>query len=609
MLLLSMVVTAAAGNKLPVTSEPPMIFALVRSSQAGCEPNCPQWIQAEGQIMGDTAIKFSNFMKKIGYKPYPLLVSSGGGRVDVAMKMGRQIRKLKMDVAVGATAYSSCSPRSTLCKLPKERKGVYSGYSFSAGSFCNSACPMIVAAGVRRVVGSWAYLGVHQVTTQWTKSQTQYKVKYRIKNGKKKIIDRKAVGREVLSNYTTTKLTANQRLQITGYYKSMGVNPSIVDKMLATPASSILQLNQVEMLNLGLVTSLEQADLFTSQVICKAARPADNCVLDKSAVAAEAKPAEAKMPVATVITPTEVKAPVLAQGASKRTKEVSDFKDEQSMWFVRVRSVGTECEPLCPEWIAAEGRIEADTAQKFERFIAGLQGKRLPLMLSSSGGAVDDAVALAEAVRKQKMDVAIARTFFVGCMPLQDGCADKALETNGFRGTVNGLHSTTHCFSTCIVVLASGKTRLVGILSDIGVFQITTHPARDHLQSNLQLMDFIVKDTAVYKNIMENNMFDRFSVKSFSAPDRLKIDRYLKRTELTASPINAIYVADMQVYMNSTMIKGFTQIDSFKFGKKLSLETMLNIKLVTSDLEADTLTKASICKLQPVPENCITALK
>jgi hypothetical protein len=294
-----------------VTSEPPMIFTLVRSSHAGCEPNCPQWIQAEGQIMGDTAIKFSSFLKKIGYRPYPLLVTSGGGRVDVAMKMGRQIRKLKMDVAVGATAYSSCSPRVSGCKLAKDRKGVYSGYAFSSGSFCNSACPMIVAGGVRRVVGSWAYLGVHQVTTQWTRSQTQYKIKYRIKNGKKKIIDRKAVGREVLSKYTTTKLTKDQRRQITGYYKSMGVNASIVDKMLATPASSILQLKQVEMLDLGLITSMDQAELFTGVAVCKTANLSNNCVLDRDALAA-AKAPESKEPAMAAIAPAAEKAPAVA---------------------------------------------------------------------------------------------------------------------------------------------------------------------------------------------------------------------------------------------------------------------------------------------------------
>ena len=542
---------ALAEDKPPVTSEPAMIFVLVRSSQAGCEPSCPQWIQAEGQIMGDTAIEFGSFMKKIGYRPYPILVNSGGGRVDIAMKMGRQIRKLKIDVAVGATAFSSCSPRSTVCKLPEERKGIYAGYAYSARSYCNSACPMIVAAGVRRVVGSWAYLGVHQVTTVWTKSQVQYKIKYRVKNGKKKVVDRKQVGREVLSKQTTTKLSPNQKLQITGYYKSMGVKPEIVDKMLATPASTILQLSQVEMLNLGLVTSLDQADLFTGQAICKVDKPAENCVLDK----AMAVVANLGKPDATAI-----------YSPKKVVMKVEDFVSDHPMWFAVVRSNAPGCEPVCPQWISAEGFVTPETISKFEEFVTSLKGKKLPMVMSSSGGSLDETIALARVVRKYQLNIGIGSTVFASCAPENRQCSPKDY-WSPYLGVTKTEGIDTYCVGTCLVLLASGKSRLAG-RANVGL----AHPI------NTATVD------SVSSSVPTENLAD---------PDvKQKFKQYLLEQDVDFAAVEA--------ELSSSLIS----LPQF-----LRMDTMIKSRLLNSAEQVDLFSSPSVCKKMPMPENCVKRLQ
>ncbi len=540
--------SALAQDKPTTSTEPPMVFALVRSSQAGCEPNCPQWIQAEGQIMGDTAIKFSGFMKKIGYKPYPLLVTSGGGRVDVAMKIGRQIRKLKMDVAVGGTAYSSCSPRANGCKLDKERKGVYSGFSYSAGAFCNSACPMIVAAGTRRVVGQWAFLGVHQVTTRWTTSQTQYKVKYRIKNGKKKIIEKKVVGREVVKRRTTTKLSPNQKLQITGYYKTMGVKPEIVDKMLITPANDILQLSPVEMIDLGLVTSLDQADLFTGQAICKGDNPASNCVLDKNAA------------VVAVVTPVKPN-----PAATVKPAKVRDYSNDHPMWFAVVRSSAPGCEPICPQWISAEGFIEKGTVTKFEEFMTKLGKNKLPMILSSSGGPVPDATLLGEAIVKYELDIAAGSTVFGTCKPGSSQCSPKDFYTP-YLGVTKTFGRDTYCLGSCLAVLASGKARFAGSVT-VGVMNL-------------------------------NDLQDEGTKLVYAGGT-------------SDAPINAksglvTYVSSKGVQMD--MLQNPKRNEYYGPAYRFDMEALVKSKLLTGMEQADFFTSPSICKKTPLPYNCI-ALK
>ncbi len=59
--------------------------------------------------------------------------------------------------------------------------------AYDSGAMCNSACPLMFSGGVRRLVGDFAYLGVHQITTTYGAEQLLCRTTYRIVNGKKKI--------------------------------------------------------------------------------------------------------------------------------------------------------------------------------------------------------------------------------------------------------------------------------------------------------------------------------------------------------------------------------------------------------------------------------------
>lgn len=67
--------------------------------------------------------------------------------------------------------------------------------------------------------------------------------------------------------------------------------------------------------------------------------------------------------------------------AAVRAQEQS--LDIPSMRFAVVRSNAPGCEPNCPEWISAEGTIEAGTPSLFKRTLKALKGRQLPVVVNS----------------------------------------------------------------------------------------------------------------------------------------------------------------------------------------------------------------------------------
>ncbi|MFT3988404.1 hypothetical protein [Aestuariivirga sp.] len=256
----------------------PMIATIVRSSEKGCEPTCPEWIQLEGEIRPQSPAVFRKALAKAAKLQLPVLVRSPGGDVRAAMEIGRLIRQRKLDVAVGWTYYDGCNPRDQACVLPKPQQGVYRGTVYSMQAFCESACPLILASGQRRLAGYPSSVGVHQILTTWHQERIFYRVQYRIVNGKKKEVSRTIVSRKPTKSYTTTGFYKGLRKELTVYLTGMGVSTQLLDDMELAPPSSIHELPIARRTELKLATGFESAAELTSNKICAAAPPAANCI-------------------------------------------------------------------------------------------------------------------------------------------------------------------------------------------------------------------------------------------------------------------------------------------------------------------------------------------
>ena len=94
----------------------------------------------------------------------------------------------------------------------------------------------------------------------------------------------------------------------------------------------------------------------------------------------------------------------------------------QPMRFVRVRSDDVACRPNCPEWISAEGKIVTGSAEALERTLKAAGGRRLPIVINSAGGAVEDAMTMGRLIREKRLAVVVAHTTLASCAKGAKSC-------------------------------------------------------------------------------------------------------------------------------------------------------------------------------------------
>lgn len=450
LLVHAVTVEAATTKKKPVEKapvSPAMVFAIVRSGIVGCEPNCPQWISAEGQIMPGSQNQFRKILKQAGNFRLPVVITSQGGDVEAALAIGQMIRQRKLDVLVGWTLFTGCNPTVKTCKLPKEQKGVYAGLVMTSRGYCLSACPFIVASGQKRILGSGAILGVHEITTQPITQRIRYNETYRMVNGKKKVLSRKVVSRKNIVGKTTTKLSKSFDKKLKAYLNTMGVSLAMLDLLHLAPPSAIHTLSYDEMKSTNLVTALGNASDLVAHNLCKTTPPADNCKVEKNFVVAMLPPPQAQAAPSTVSqSPPAIGSP---------------------MTFSIVRSNSPNCEPLCPEWIYAEGMIVPETVPLFKKILKETGGRKLPLVVKSNGGDAAAAMALGRFIRKNGFDVAVGSIRFSGCSTSQFFCRSSKDALGRLAGQVEFEHD--YCNSACALVLAGGMRRYAGQKPKVGL--------------------------------------------------------------------------------------------------------------------------------------------
>ena len=105
----------------------PMTVVIVRSADPHCEPNCPEWISAEGQFAPGVDAAFAGALRAMGNRRLPIFFNSPGGSLEVAIRIGHMVRDRQLDVAVSKTIFDGCGPKDKNCAVQKVFPAIVAG--------------------------------------------------------------------------------------------------------------------------------------------------------------------------------------------------------------------------------------------------------------------------------------------------------------------------------------------------------------------------------------------------------------------------------------------------------------------------------------------------
>jgi hypothetical protein len=114
------------------------------------------------------------------------------------------------------------------------------------------------------------------------------------------------------------------------------------------------------------------------------------------------------------------------------------------------------CQPNCRGWVSAVGIVTADSPRDFDEFARGRQLSGATIVLDSSGGSVNDSIALGRRWRS------LGALTTVGI----------SVQTNTAQGASASIAPAAYCESICVFLFLSGKTRYVPETAHLRVHQI-----------------------------------------------------------------------------------------------------------------------------------------
>ncbi len=254
----------------PVKAPPPMDVFIVKSSEPGCEPNCPAWIAAQGTIRPGVVAKLKSVLKQLGKQKLPILIELPGGTVEESLALGRLIRANGLDIAVSKTELQTCARNDAIC-LARKVRGIRTGKPNAYLAVCASACAFTLAGGTRRIVGRASLVGVHEVASYRTTIRILQKYKISQSSflgvptgAKKKVL---ISSKKVSEKTEQVKTAETEYKKLAAYFSEMGIGDKINGLMRAAPHKSIHVLTREELTATRLAT-----DALAVEEVVQAAR-------------------------------------------------------------------------------------------------------------------------------------------------------------------------------------------------------------------------------------------------------------------------------------------------------------------------------------------------
>jgi hypothetical protein len=114
------------------------------------------------------------------------------------------------------------------------------------------------------------------------------------------------------------------------------------------------------------------------------------------------------------------------------------------------------CQPHCGGWISAIGIVTADSPKDFDDFARGRDVHGATIVFDSSGGSVNDSIALGRRFRNLGLMTTVGTSVI----------------KHGAQGDHGVIEPDAYCESMCVFLLLSGKTRYIPEAAHVRVHQI-----------------------------------------------------------------------------------------------------------------------------------------
>jgi hypothetical protein len=261
-----------------------MTFRIMRESHPSCEPNCPEWIFARGQIVPGSAQKFKDIVDLAGTPGVPLIIQSAGGDMKEAMEMGHFIRKHMMDVAVGFAYEIPCKEGDVSCRRALIHNHAARGFVSTQPSFCASACTIVLASGVSRIAAANSVIGTHQCVNKAITQKIFYAEEYTMVNGVKVLLSKTETRRETVFGEQATQTSIAFEADLLQYLTSMGIEKNFLDYFDKAPPSDIYRMTLKDRAATRITTQTLAPETLARAELCTAKSPAKNCVMLSSNV-------------------------------------------------------------------------------------------------------------------------------------------------------------------------------------------------------------------------------------------------------------------------------------------------------------------------------------
>ena len=121
-----------------------------------------------------------------------------------------------------------------------------------------------------------------------------------------------------------------------------------------------------------------------------------------------------------------------------------------------MRFTWVACEPNCRGWVSAVGIVTNESPKDFDEFAKGRELHGTTIVLDSSGGSVNDSIALGRRFRNLGLKTTVGAS----------------VETRSAQGNRVSITPEAYCESMCVFLLLSGKTRYVPEAAHVRVHQI-----------------------------------------------------------------------------------------------------------------------------------------